>query len=962
MWNRFVVLFFLVGGLLLPLAAPQSVCYSELSYSFNNFSLPSEYPVTITNNAGIQYFINTGSSTLYAEVYAPSKREAEGYVVTMNYSPGGTLEIVIGQGAVPSLSPSPTPSPPPHSPNTPMSSLSPSPTLSPPPHSPNSPPSGGSGGCRLSFSGALIPVVAAATTFGGLMRIGGGPNGGLLSSGGVAIGAALAATLLISDTLPTAHAQSDCSGPYIYFYLPNTPQIQPSGNGFSVTQTAPWGLLDGPGDTELSQTQIQLTGYYPTDGSDMPANIDASVDGGATWPYLNVGVGMYSGAWDTWVYGLDFGPGTYYIAARDSANHSSIAIDPVPQIIYPNTAPTTLTWTSGNALSTTIFAGFIAGAVEATGGTPQYSLVGTIEEGSSAGYTLYQLTDGNTWQIVVSDPSSLVSGTNTIVLSVASGNATVSDTFTFYVAEGITVPSSAMSFQLETTTELTDALPVGTVIGQASMASGYTNGYFSIYQQIAPFDAPSSFSSGLSMSSRFSVAYDQYLGSTNVVDHPSYKNPTFTPQWSNFSFPLQLPTASSTYNGTVVTTNSVSAMNETISLFWTDGIHVCLATFSFQVSMPVGPTFSVVGDGNFTSLMTTIEADTTGVYAGATVTVGPGVYTDAFTVQGAYDGWNDNGFVWPITLQGETGNPLPQFTGAWSFGNGKGRFETFGADVIFRGIEIYGIDQTTPGNPGNTAGIRINHLNLANIELNQCYIHNNDDGLLGGQYGDVITITNSEFAKNGDADGYTHNIYINSGYMLVVDNIVSWGANVGHNLKTRSMQSLVTNSIFSDVNPLWDFTAGCASYEVDIPDGGHHHHINNVYIKGVDGQNGPLVHYGDENLHQYEVNKLIIENGIFINYMPYNINPWNPVAIELGYIAAGPYSVEVINCQFYGFQNNSIINVDWDGNPANITEIGSQYLPLSAAPNVDFTHPFAPPYDPPTVAPSPYLYGPETGQ
>jgi len=46
---------------------------------------------------GIQYFIITGSSTLYAEVYAPSKREAEGYVVTMNYSPGGTLEIVIGQ-------------------------------------------------------------------------------------------------------------------------------------------------------------------------------------------------------------------------------------------------------------------------------------------------------------------------------------------------------------------------------------------------------------------------------------------------------------------------------------------------------------------------------------------------------------------------------------------------------------------------------------------------------------------------------------------------------------------------------------------------------------------------------------------------------------------------------------------------------------------------------------------------
>jgi len=427
-------------------------------------------------------------------------------------------------------------------------------------------------------------------------------------------------------------------------------------------------------------------------------------------------------------------------------------------------------------------------------------------------------------------------------------------------------------------------------------------------------------------------------------------------------------TPASSYNGTVITTDTLSAMTETVTLFWTDGVRVCLATFSVSVSFAIGPSYSVVGDGNFTSLMTMIEADTTGVYIGATVTVGPGVYTDAFTVQGAYDGWNDNGFVWPITLQGETGNSLPQFTGAWSFANGKGRFETFNADVIFRGIEIYGIDQTLPDDPGNTAGVRINKGSLANIAFDQVYLHNNDLGILGGEFGDVITITNSEFAKNGDANGYTHNIYINGGTMLIVDNIVSWGANVGHNLKTRSMQSLVTNSIFSDVNPLWDFTAGCASYEVDIPDGGLHHHINNTYIKGIDGQNNPCVHYGDENLHQYENNTLIIENGIFINYMPYNTMPngdgstINPVGIELGYVAAGPYTVHVINCRFYGFQNDSIINVDWDGNPATITEIGSQYLPLSEAPTVPFNHPFVPTYDAPLAAPSPYLYGPETGQ
>ena len=60
----------------------------------------------------------------------------------------------------------------------------------------------------------------------------------------------------------------------------------------------------------------------------------------------------------------------------------------------------------------------------------------------------------------------------------------------------------------------------------------------------------------------------------------------------------------------------------------------------------------------------------------------------------------------------------------------------------------------------NGAGIRYEHGNLV---LNNCYFHNNENGLLSApDTTGSITITRSEFAFNGSGDGQTHNLYVGS--------------------------------------------------------------------------------------------------------------------------------------------------------------------------------------------------------
>ena len=88
-----------------------------------------------------------------------------------------------------------------------------------------------------------------------------------------------------------------------------------------------------------------------------------------------------------------------------------------------------------------------------------------------------------------------------------------------------------------------------------------------------------------------------------------------------------------------------------------------------------------------------------------------------------------------------------------------------------------------------------------------------------------ITINNSEFAFNGRGDGYTHNLYVSKIANLKIDNSYFHDAKVGHEIKSRALNTTITNSRIYDLN-------GTASYSIDLPNGGKGVIQNNLIEQG----------------------------------------------------------------------------------------------------------------------------------
>ena len=93
---------------------------------------------------------------------------------------------------------------------------------------------------------------------------------------------------------------------------------------------------------------------------------------------------------------------------------------------------------------------------------------------------------------------------------------------------------------------------------------------------------------------------------------------------------------------------------------------------------------------------------------------------------------------------------------------------------------------------GNGAGIRYQ---AGNLTINDCYFHNNQDGLLAADNpAGSITINNSEFAFNGTGDGFTHNLYVGEVGTLTINGSYFHDADVGHEIKSRALNTIIENS------------------------------------------------------------------------------------------------------------------------------------------------------------------------
>lgn len=139
----------------------------------------------------------------------------------------------------------------------------------------------------------------------------------------------------------------------------------------------------------------------------------------------------------------------------------------------------------------------------------------------------------------------------------------------------------------------------------------------------------------------------------------------------------------------------------------------------------------------------------------------------------------------------------------------------------------------------NGAGIRQEG---AGLTVTRSWFHHNQNGILTGANPDSdIVIRRSRFFRSGAGDGYTHNLYIGAVRSLTVTGSYLWGADVGHELKSRAARNTIVGNRITDKD-------ATASYSIDLPNGGRSLIAGNVVIQGPRSENSALVSYGAEGL------------------------------------------------------------------------------------------------------------------
>ena len=316
-------------------------------------------------------------------------------------------------------------------------------------------------------------------------------------------------------------------------------------------------------------------------------------------------------------------------------------------------------------------------------------------------------------------------------------------------------------------------------------------------------------------------------------------------------------------------------------------------------------TILTVGSGKQFS---TIAAAVSAAHNGDTIQVQAGTYVNDYATI------DKN-----LTLQGVGGMVKMVSTGL--IPNGKGiliiNTNATSYDVTINNFEFSGAKVADH----NGAGIRHQGGDLV---LNNCYFHDNEDGLLSGNLG-TLTINNSEFAYNGYGDGQTHNLYVGKIANLTIDDSSFHDAKVGHEIKSRALSTTITNS------RIYDGPTGTASYSIDLPCGGNAVIQNNVIEQGPLSQNPHIIIYGEEGNLNPGTNFVISGNTIL------NDKPGSVYGMR-NYTTA---TAKITNNAFFGLTADQIAfgpNVQ-TGNQFLITE-----------PPLDTTHPWSQSALPPAVS------------
>ncbi len=217
------------------------------------------------------------------------------------------------------------------------------------------------------------------------------------------------------------------------------------------------------------------------------------------------------------------------------------------------------------------------------------------------------------------------------------------------------------------------------------------------------------------------------------------------------------------------------------------------------------------------------------------------ILIDAGTYRGDVAVWTRS----RLTIRGVGGRAHLQAAGQAA--QGKAIWVIQGNDTTVEGIEFS--EAAVPDQNG--AGIRQEGSGLT---VRDCYFHDNENGILAGDRADSdILVERSIFARNGNGDGQSHNMYINRVRTFTLRASHVHDARVGHNVKSRAATSIIEG------NRITSEEGGNPSYEIEFPNGGIAIITGNLVHQAASTSNGIMVAFAQEGAtHPLQ--------GLFITY------------------------------------------------------------------------------------------------
>ncbi len=251
-------------------------------------------------------------------------------------------------------------------------------------------------------------------------------------------------------------------------------------------------------------------------------------------------------------------------------------------------------------------------------------------------------------------------------------------------------------------------------------------------------------------------------------------------------------------------------------------MNVCAKTVAIPVAWPAGPTLNVGSGQTYATIDAALQqylTDPLGVYAGTTIQVHPGTYTDDLSCNTNTQASYLRGPVKFVgVLDGSGNRPLITYSAfpcLIVYRNAKGCFLTVGYDAHIENFEIsrvrYGSD--ADGSSNYIGAVRLGdridlRKTMTSWHLKNCVVHDCDMAAMGGQRGDRGWVENCDVRYCGTGLGSSHNFYINPYSYFRMEGSLSYATSRGHLLKGRARSATVLNTSF--INSNFGFYSACA--------------------------------------------------------------------------------------------------------------------------------------------------------